>query len=321
MKRFKNILVTSDNTIGSDDALEQAVSLAKDNDAHLTIASVLRNEQATPAHVAEAEKRLQRLATSARQSGVANTDIAVLPGTPFLEIIRQVLRRGHDLVITSAEAGNVLREVFFGSTATHLMRKCPCPVWVVKPGQPVPYGRILAAIDPHPDAAEDGLNTKILDLATSLASRDHATLHILHAWEVDGNDADTIASEITAAQRREILDRHEKKHRDLVNNLLSRYPMDTIDHHVLLPRQRPEQSISSLAKSGQIDLIVMGTLARTGIPGFFIGNVAEYVLSVVKCGTLTVKADGFETPVSLPDWNIQDSPSSDATRENSDRVA
>ena len=33
--------------------------------------------------------------------------------------------------------------------------------------------------------------------------------------------------------------------------------------------------IAEFAKSGRTDLIVMGTVARTGIPGFLIGNTAR----------------------------------------------
>jgi len=53
------------------------------------------------------------------------------------------------------------------------------------------------------------------------------------------------------------------------------------------------------AKKRNIDLIVMGTVARTGIAGFFIGNTAENVLNQVDCSVLTVKPDEFVTPVNL----------------------
>lgn len=43
--------------------------------------------------------------------------------------------------------------------------------------------------------------------------------------------------------------------------------------------------------------MVMGTVARTGISGFFIGNTAEKILRNVNCSVLTVKPDSFETPV------------------------
>ncbi len=321
MKRFKNVLVVYDDAIGGDDALGQAIALARENAARLTVTTVLRESQLSPRNVDETEKRLQRLALGVRHVGVSKVHTKVLTGTPFLEVIRQVIGGQHDLVITGAEAGSVLKDVFFGSTATHLMRKCPCPVWVVKPGQSVPYTKILAAVDPQSPTSEDHFNIKIMDLATSLASRDHAVLHIVHAWEVDGNDLDTIRSEITAQQREAILEHHHGKHRLALNDLLARYPMSDIDCHVHLLRERPERAISRLAEQEQIDLIVMGTVARTGIPGFFIGNAAESVLSSVKCGMLTVKPNGFETPISLPEQVFTGKREFETSREDVGHIA
>lgn len=55
---------------------------------------------------------------------------------------------------------------------------------------------------PSSDSAEaDGLNIKILDLATSLARSNKSELHIVHAWELTGKDFDTICSEMTEKDR------------------------------------------------------------------------------------------------------------------------
>jgi nucleotide-binding universal stress UspA family protein len=43
----------------------------------------------------------------------------------------------------------------------------------------------------------------------------------------------------------------------------------------------------------------MGTVCRTGIAGFFIGNTAEKVLQEIDCSVLAIKPEGFETPVTL----------------------
>jgi nucleotide-binding universal stress UspA family protein len=67
-----------------------------------------------------------------------------------------------------------------------------------------------------------------------------------------------------------------------------------------MPRsEEVPKTIVELAKSEAIDLLVMGTVCRTGIAGFIIGNTAEKVLSVVNCSVLTVKPEGFVTPVTL----------------------
>lgn len=48
-------------------------------------------------------------------------------------------------------------------------------------------------------------------------------------------------------------------------------------------------------------LVVMGTAARTGIPGFIMGNTAETILNRPDCSVLAVKPPGFVTPVTVED--------------------
>jgi nucleotide-binding universal stress UspA family protein len=43
----------------------------------------------------------------------------------------------------------------------------------------------------------------------------------------------------------------------------------------------------------------MGTVCRAGVPGLFIGNTAEKVLRHVSCSVLTVKPEGFVSPVTV----------------------
>lgn len=54
-----------------------------------------------------------------------------------------------------------------------------------------------------------------------------------------------------------------------------------------------------LIKDLDAELVVMGTVGRTGIPGFIIGNTAETILNQIECSVLAVKPDGFVTPVTL----------------------
>ena len=298
MRRFKNILAVYGDGHGADDVFCHAISLARDNGARLTIIDVLPERHATDAALRERRKHLDRLKPAVRAEGVGDVSVDVFAGTAFLKIIAQVLRGGHDLVIASADGGATLRNVYFGSTATHLMRKCPCPVWIVKPDGSNGYARILACIDPKPgDAAR--MDTMILDLATSLTVTNSATLHIVHAWEVEGKDRDTVASEVRDETRRAILNKHHTAHRSRVEEVLAKYPLGAIDHELHLPRAAPQQAIVSMVEDLNIDLIVMGTVSRTGIPGLIIGNAAETVLSAVQCGVLTVKPQGFVTPVVL----------------------
>ncbi len=300
MKRFKNILALYGDMIGADDVFHQAVALASANHARLTFVDTLPERYTTEAEVKERLKRLTRLVPAIKAEGVPDVDVKVLVGQPFIEVIRQVIRADHDLVIASADGGRSLRDFYFGSTATHLMRKCPCAVWIVQPDQLPNYSKVLACIDPPPgDAGESELDRKILDLATSLARSGDAELHVIHAWEVEGPDRDTMRSEVPDATRQAILKKHEDKHRDRLAALLSHYALEDLKHKVHLPRGAPQAAIVQAVDEHGIDLIVMGTVCRTGISGLFIGNAAESVLSAVRCGIFTVKPRGFQTPVMI----------------------
>lgn len=300
MKRFKNILVVYDGSVGAEDALTQATTLAEANGARLKVVDLAEEGRYSFDRVRENERRLHRLIPTLRTERLQDVEAKVLVGIPFIEVIREVQRGEHDLVIASAEGGSVISSVFFGSTAAHLIRKCPCPVWISKPGQTIPYQRLLAAIDPKPgDPVSIALNDKIIQLATSLAQANKAHLDIVHAWEVLGKDADTLASETPEGVRSAILAKHEEAERTAITTFLQRHELGGVDHDLLLRRDRPERAIVETVQRSDAGLIVMGTVDRVGIPGFLIGNAAESVLEAVTCGVLAIKPDSFASPVSL----------------------
>jgi len=59
--------------------------------------------------------------------------------------------------------------------------------------------------------------------------------------------------------------------------------------------------IPALVKRIDADLVVMGTVARTGVPGFIMGNTAETILNQIDCSVFAIKPPGFETPVTMDD--------------------
>ena len=72
-------------------------------------------------------------------------------------------------------------------------------------------------------------------------------------------------------------------------------------HRKRLEKGYPREKIPVLAKEIETDLVVMGTVARIGIPGFFMGNTAETILNQLDCSVLAIKPQGFKTPVTLED--------------------
>ena len=168
------------------------------------------------------------------------------------------------------------------------------------PGAKNNYVRIMAAVGPNPDdIGENELNIKIMDLATSLADLNKSELHITHAWDVTGNDGDTLRSETTEDLRAEIYRTHESAHKVSLERLLARYDLKNIKHKLHLLHGEPEYVIPELADKIKTDLIVMGTIRHAWAPGFIIGTTAELMLRQVNCAILAIKPEGFVTPVTI----------------------
>ena len=89
----------------------------------------------------------------------------------------------------------------------------------------------------------------------------------------------------------------QKTHGEWLNELLEHHDFNGIDLKVHLEKGDAGKVIPTLVEEKQADIVVMGTVARTGIEGFFIGNTAEKILRNVDCSVLTVKPEGFETPI------------------------
>jgi universal stress protein E len=312
MKRFKNILMVAGGEGWERAALKRAVALAKNNRARLTVVDVIEELPremrvlSKSIHLAD----LQKLAISERlkelrhhiepilNKGVQVT-AKVLVGTPFLEVIREVLKNKHDLVMKTVRGEGRLKEVLFGSTAMHLMRKCPCPVWVIKPAHQKKYAKIMAAVNPDPiDKKRNAFNMKIMELATSLARTEGSELHVAHAWRLYGEE---MLSGFIRMDRREV-DRLVRKarteHEGRISELVERYTPGLPSNRIHLLKGFAEDVLPALAKRKGIELIVMGTVCRTGIAGFIVGNTAENILQQVDCSVLAVKPDGFVSPVS-----------------------
>ena len=313
MKRFKNILLVAGGEGWEETALKRAVTIAKNNKAKLKIVEVIEElprgtrmlittmhlEDIQEAIIKERLKKLEHLIAPIRDEGVRVT-AKVVCGTPFLEIIKEVLRNKHDLVIKTARGKGRLKDHLFGSTSMHLMRKCPCPVWVIKPTHRKKYARVLAAVDPAPyDKKKNALNTRIMELATSMAHLEGSEVHVVHAWTLYGELTLTGSGEVSKSKVDSLAREIRKLHKSQLAKLVEKHVPGNPNDRIHLLKGSAEILIPALAKRKRIEFIVMGTVCRTGIEGLFIGNTAEKVLQQVDCSVLTVKPDGFVTPVGL----------------------
>lgn len=308
MKQFKNILLIG--PVGRQ-VIAQAKELLTSRQSKMTLMSLAPQLESAEIET-KAGKRVdlqtlleQDLKTDLDEAseplvkeGVRIRTRVVAASHPFVEVIRQVVGEKHDLVIMLADGVGGVREQLFGTLSMHLMRKCPCPVWVMKPSRRTRLRNVFAAVDPDPEnSVRDQLNVEILDRATTIAQNHSAKLHIVHGWSTIGDQVTRSRRWMSKSEIRLHVEKVADAHRSRLNQLLDAHTGNSPIVHML--QGRPGEVIPEAISQHHGDLLVMGTVCRTGIPGFFIGNTAETILSQVDCSVLTVKPKDFSTPVRL----------------------
>ena len=144
-------------------------------------------------------------------------------------------------------------------------------------------------------------------MAISLALSEFAELHIVHVWEAVGESAMRgmfmhAPEEKIHAYVEQVQHEHAKLLQALINDVTNNLGQDALNY--LKPNKHlvkgwARQEIPVLANEIDADLVVMGTVGRTGIPGFIMGNTAETILNQIDCSVLAIKPPGFQTPVTI----------------------
>ena len=216
-------------------------------------------------------------------------------GRPFAVIIREALRHPTRLVMKTAH-GDANREAqLFGSTAMHLFRKCPVPVWIVKPRRSSRIRRVLAAVDPV-KAISGGrdCSAAILAAASEIAAGENAEFHVCHAYAVAGEH---LLHSPSPAEYRKYIHSVRENIEESLNALLAPLRLRTGDARVHILKGDAGQILTALAAELPAELLVMGTVGRTGVKGLLIGETAERMLRAVNCSVLALKPRGFRSPL------------------------
>jgi len=306
MAVFRNILVDVDATAPAHPAFNQACDLAARLGARITLADVMPEVPPGPQNIflqqleqQLVDQRLVALKALARSRPDVAIAATVLHGKPAIALVRQVLRAGHDLVVRS-HARDLVPGRLYGAVDMQLLRNCPCPVWLVGPEPPSHPGRILAAVDTEADApGTDALNQTILDLALTLGEARRCPVTVVHVWSLYGEEL--LRSWMPEQELHDALETVRRRATQGLASLAASFGDRAAGVRLECIKGDPRYVIPQLARAHRADIVVMGTVARTGIAGFLMGNTAETVLRELRGSVLAVKPPGFVTPVTLPE--------------------
>ena len=314
MDMYQNILVVIDPTTDQQKALNRAIDLATkinisapDQQINITaffsifdfsyeMTTILSSGERNTMRQMVINEKQQWLdeIISVTSSQIKITSKVVWHNRPFEAIINQAIDNKHDLVVKGTHQHDKFKSVVFTPTDWHIMRKCPCPVLLVKEHEWPLQGNILGAINVCSDDAEHlSLNNTITKQAKNIAQLIKANVHLVNSYP--GTPVN-IAIEIPEFDATEYNSAMQAHHKEAMNKHANSFDIPLSNTYV--EEGLPEAVIEQAALNVDAELVILGTVGRTGISAALIGNTAEHVIDQLNCDVLALKPDGYISPMA-----------------------
>ncbi len=314
MQNIAKILSVIDPTVKDQPAMRRAADLAKATGADLELLVCYYNEylsgdrlfdspslaKARAEVMANHEKSLEMLAEPIRNDGVVVTTSATWDHPLYEGIVRHAVEIGANIVFKDTHHHSAVTSAILSHTDWDLIRTCPVPLWLVKPGDFSERPIFLSAIDPmnrhdKPAALDDEIIKTADQMAQSLGGETYA----FHSYDPQIAVATATANAYIPVSlpfdeiEKQMREDHEKRFREIVS-----FHGISADHAILASGVTHEE-LPRVADEISASVVVMGAVARNRWKRLFIGATAERTLEHLPCDLLIVKPDWFHTPVDL----------------------
>jgi nucleotide-binding universal stress UspA family protein len=278
---LEQILVPTDFSRHTDDALEHAVTFGEEYGAEITLLHVdefnvsplgaagVRDEPVTAYQrrkEAFFEEQFGRVRSALKGRNV-RLRTQVLSGRAYKVIVEESERLQHDLIVIATRGLSHLSSSLIGGTAERVVRLSRQPVLSIQCGPRI-KGVINTVLCPT-DLSPAG--NVCLSYALSIARRYNAKLYLQYVSELDRPEA-----EADIRRRFPDLSEHHPQARDVSVEYV-------FDRDV-----EPSNSIIRFADDRDVDLIVMSTHGRKGLRRVYIGNTAAEVVRQSTRPVLTI---------------------------------
>jgi universal stress protein E len=306
MYPIHNILVAiKDPRVKSHPALAKAAAIAAALDAQIQLFHAidipmypdlgavegLRLPQAERLQKESNRQLLEALATPLRRRGLSVTT-AVEWDFPLHEaIIRAAERFDANLIIAADHTTTHHAPWLLRYTDWELLRASPMPVLLVKSPRPYRAPVILAALDPtHSFDKPAALDNEILRFSATLADALHGAVHAVHGYvPVPANLSSTMLS--TPGELEKVLAAAEEAACDALRKVAEPLGISRSRLHVV--GRHPTDAVQEVATQTGSQIVALGSLSRSGLDRFLIGNTAEALIDRLNCDILVVKPPTF----------------------------
>ena len=300
MHKLKRILLIAPSEMTLTPAFERAHALACATGAllhivafdyvqALAVAGLLDHEamaQAREGYLQVHRHWLEQQARFYRCAGLQVSTEVVWARSSLTNLLEYVNDFRPDLVIKDTHYVAALDRAFHRPLDWRLLRECPTPLHLVTNARNPKPLKILAAIDlSHLEELTQGLNDRIVDLASTLATSCGAELHLLNVsrWSELG---DVPMSVPTSSLDDSLRDAIEDTQQEAFDVLAERYCVKDAHRHLLTGI--PHQVIGVFAQQHAFDMVVLGTVYHQA-PERFMGDTVESLLNQAPCSLMIVK--------------------------------
>ncbi|WP_047045677.1 universal stress protein [Vibrio mexicanus] len=306
MKQFNDILFVSQGLTAHQDSLGQSIMLTLRNQANL---EGLIACPPLPEHMSDYretyENSLINTIKTSFDDTVSNNPAIQTPiefpihisagDKPAARISKHVVEHGFDIIIKDTEEIPE-GEDGFKALDMQLLRECPCPVWLHKPNnKPIEKRRVAVAIDVDP--FDDEKKVMALDLlrhARAIADSSDSRLHIIGCWvyQLESYLSTQAWIKVPEKELNRNIELARIEHLAELNRLIEESGIEgeNVIHHL---HGEADNEIPRCVANIDIDVLVMGTSARTGLSGVVIGNTAENILQHIHCSLVAFKPRDF----------------------------
>lgn len=286
MRKIQKILLATDFSQASQDALKQAVILATKNASKIyllhVIPQVIKLYDWTIDHaslIREANSILQENLEEMRRGVVSEAEAIVVVGNPREEIISQADSLEVNVIMIGSGEKEKGDRFPLGVTAENIIRGTSRPVWVVKRGASEGIKKILCPVDFSSHSRRALVN------AVDLSIMFGAELQVV-----------TVAEKLPRAYRGLPLYLEsgkadwEKYCQKELEKFLRNFNFEKIAWNKSVRSGEPHEEILKAAAEMGADLMVMGSLGRTGLFRILMGSVAEKIARELPCSLVMMKS-------------------------------
>ena len=288
------ILIGSDLSRSSDEAILQGSSLARNTDDELALCHVLPEPQLRTLFPQEHEQDLEALlelqprvadALEMQFERLLGSDappvhVFIEQGTDYAELVHRAEKWPADLIVVGDNGRSGLARFFLHDVAAQVVRYAPCAVLIARQRSTGPVLVATDLSDPAQPAIEAGARE---------AARRGRSLVVVHVSEGFGRRAEPAMALLGAnsvIETADIVKERASLARQIIEGMLDRL---RVKGDVKIVDGDPTTEILNMVQAQSAELLVVGTRGRSSVSRVMLGSVAASVVQRAPCSVLAVR--------------------------------